>query len=423
MHVLIIDREEKTRLFLSKYLQKHQCHITSVESGVSALEHLKKMSFDLVLSEMQIDEVKGVDFYKYLKIKAPNTPLVLMLPEGSDPLTQKDLQNLADDSISKPLQKSAMQVLISLINSKKKPLAPLIAKSPAMKEILTIIKKIASSNANVFISGESGTGKEIIATYLHHFSTRANKPFIKVNCAALPETLIESEFFGHEKGAFTGALSTRKGRFELADQGTLLLDEISEIPPSLQAKLLRATQEQEFERLGGMSSIQVDVRFISTSNRNINDAIQKKEFREDLFYRLNVVPIEIPPLRKRPEDILPLANYFLTKHSPKKEKKFSPKAKEKLTKYSWPGNVRQLSNVIEYAIALDLSEEIQAEHLHLTKILDNKNFIDKDLTLGEVEKRHIQKILIHHENNRQKTANALGISVRTLRNKLSLYNH
>ncbi|MCK4934514.1 MAG: sigma-54 factor interaction domain-containing protein, partial [Simkaniaceae bacterium] len=210
-----------------------------------------------------------------------------MLPEGSDPLTQKDLQNLADDSISKPLQKSAMQVLISLINSKKKPLAPLIAKSPAMKEILTIIKKIASSNANVFISGESGTGKEIIATYLHHFSTRANKPFIKVNCAALPETLIESEFFGHEKGAFTGALSTRKGRFELADQGTLLLDEISEIPPSLQAKLLRATQEQEFERLGGMSSIQVDVRFISTSNRNINDAIQKKEFREDLFYRLN----------------------------------------------------------------------------------------------------------------------------------------
>jgi two-component system response regulator AtoC len=294
----------------------------------------------------------------------------------------------------------------------------MIAESPFMKNLLADLDKIAKSCASVLIHGESGTGKEVVAHAIHYRSSRSAQAFVKVNCAAIPETLLESEFFGHEKGSFTGAINRRLGRFELASGGTLLLDEISEIPLSLQSKLLRVVQEQEFDRVGGSRPIQVDVRLISTSNRNMKEAISNKLFREDLYYRLNVVPIYLPPLRERKEDILPLAQYFLQQHDPNKI--FSLEAKQKLLEYSWPGNIRELANIIQRTMVLSSNAVIGAEDLHLEEPVTGTS-PKKLFTLKELEKKHILDTLVAYEQNRTQTAKALGISVRTLRNKLSSY--
>ena len=244
----------------------------------------------------------------------------------------------------------------------------IIAESPIMKKLLEEAVRVAKSQASVLIHGESGTGKEVIAGAIHAHSMRASNPYIRVNCAAVPDTLIESEFFGHEKGSFTGANAKRLGRFELANGGTLLLDEVTEIPLNLQPKLLRVVQEQEFERVGGTRPVSVDVRLISTSNRDLKEAIEEKVFREDLFYRLNVVPIHLPPLRERKEDILPLVDYFLGKfcaENGKKKKTLTKKAKEKLVNYPWPGNIRELANVMERVVVLDFGEKIEPAHFTL----------------------------------------------------------
>lgn len=302
----------------------------------------------------------------------------------------------------------------------------LIAHSPVMKTILNQLEKIALSQASIFITGESGTGKEVIASQIHKLSKRNKNPFIRVNCAAIPDNLVESEFFGHEKGAFTGALLRKMGRFELAHLGTLLLDEVTEIPLGLQAKLLRAIQEQEFERVGGTHPVQVNVRFIATSNRNIQEAIEMKVFREDLYYRLNVLPIHLPPLRERPDDIIPLATYFLEKaceENGKEIKRFSEKAIEKLQSYSWPGNVRELSNIIERSVILDFEKVIDDEHLFFDTLNTQqaKQPITIGMTLHQMEKKWILETLEANHRNRTKTAAMLGISIRTLRNKLHEY--
>jgi two-component system response regulator AtoC len=304
----------------------------------------------------------------------------------------------------------------------------IIANSLSMQNILKEIDKIAKSSACVFINGESGTGKEILAHHIHFLSQRANKPFIKVNCAAICESLIESEFFGHEKGSFTGADKKRIGRFELSDGGTLLLDEITEMPKALQSKLLRAIQEKEFERVGGVFPIKVDVRFISTSNRDMKKAISSKIFREDLFYRLNVFPITIPPIRERKKDIIPLAQYFLdffSKKNLKPKKEFLKSAKDKLLNYSWPGNIRELSNIIERTVVLDISNQISEEHLYIEPIFHSKqknsDLADAKITISEMEKILILKTLKEQSFNKTKTAKILGISIRTLRNKLNQY--
>jgi two-component system response regulator AtoC len=304
----------------------------------------------------------------------------------------------------------------------------LIAESEPMKKILSDVSKIAISSSSVFISGESGTGKEMIAHAIHTQSHRASQPFIKVNCAAIPTTLLESEFFGHEKGAFTGALNRKLGRFELAHKGTLLLDEITEIPLELQAKLLRAVQEMEIERLGSIRSIPIDVRLISTTNRSMKEAIEQKIFREDLYYRLNVVPIHIPPLRERREDILPLAEFFLNSLCEKNRKipkNFSPSAQQKLLEHHWPGNIRELANVIERTVVMHPFETIEAPHLYIDLScpvsFQQSSSLPIGLTLAELEKRLIFETLAHEGNNRTKTAQVLGISIRTLRNKLHSY--
>ncbi len=302
----------------------------------------------------------------------------------------------------------------------------IIAESEVMKKILADIKKIAKSTASVFICGESGTGKEVIAHAIHHQSERASQPFIKVNCAAIPATLLESEFFGHEKGAFTGAHTKRMGRFELADTGTLLLDEISEIPLELQPKLLRAIQEMEFERVGGSQPIHVNVRLVSTSNRTMKEMVEQKLFREDLYYRLNVVPILLPPLRDRREDILPLAEYFLRglcEENKKHCKILSSDARKAFLEYHWPGNIRELANVIERTVVMHPSETISSDMLYLDNPKKEIELLtlDEELSLKEVERRIILKALVREKNNRTKAAQSLGISVRTLRNKLKEY--
>ncbi len=319
-----------------------------------------------------------------------------------------------------------MDEILPLPNLKKQ---LLIAESETMQKILSDVVKIAKSSSSVFISGESGTGKEMIAQAIHAQSIRNLQPFIKVNCAAIPATLLESEFFGHEKGAFTGALNKKPGRFELADKGTLLLDEISEIPLEIQSKLLRAVQEMEFERVGGIRPIQVDVRLISTSNRSMKEAIEQKLFREDLYYRLNVVPIHIPPLRERKEDILPLAEFFLKQlceENKKPLKRLLSDAKQKLLDYHWPGNIRELANVIERSIVMNATDFLEAHQIYIELACSIKEApayaFPIGMTLAELEKRFILETLAREKNNRTKTAQTLGISIRTLRNKLNIYH-
>ncbi len=297
-----------------------------------------------------------------------------------------------------------------------------VAESPLMLNLIRDLITISDSRAHVFLTGESGSGKEVIAEIIHSLSPRASRPFIKINCAAIPDTLIESEFFGHEKGAFTGASSRRPGRFELAHQGSLLLDEISESPLFFQAKLLRAVQQQEFERVGGQETLHVDVRLISTSNKNMQEAIAKKLFREDLFYRLNVIPLHIPALRDRKEDILPLAEYFLVhfaKENQRMPKTLSGQAIQVLLNYDWPGNVRELANLMERASLLSPSAKISAEDLRLR---DLKSPLPDLHSLAQMEKRAILETLAKTQQNRTAAAKKLGISIRTLRNKLKEYS-
>lgn len=410
--VLIIEKQLSSRELLLSLLKGKEFQLFTVEDGMSALELLQKRSFDLILSDL-----KGIKTLDRSSRRPLGTPIV-HLSDDQDPSL-----NDVDHILRKPFSEKGVHELLLHLLGKGKANKRVIAESPQMKRILREVEKIAKSHSNVFIFGESGTGKEVIAGLIHSYSRRKGHPFIRVNCAALPDTLIESEFFGHEKGAFTGAHQKRIGRFERADKGTLLLDEVSEIPLALQAKLLRVVQEQELERVGGTEAIHVDVRLVSTSNREMQEAIQEKTFRADLYYRLNVVPIYLPPLRERKEDILPLANHFLVEVCRRDQiplKTFSKKAEEKLLSYSWPGNIRELRNVIEHGVVMDYSNIIEEEHL----LIDLKRSEEAlpTVTIKELEKKHILRMLDHFDGNRTQAAKALGISIRTLRNKLKEYN-
>ena len=413
--VLIIERQIPDREFLINYLGKKSIQIVSVEEGSSLFEQLHHHSFDAIFTDL-----KGLELIKRAKNLLPQTPLIF-LKKASDK-RRKDV----DVTLEKPFELGCLENLFAKIQMQKEQ-PVLIAKSASMQKVLRQVEKVATSHANIFICGQSGTGKEVIASMIHAGSKRASFPFIRVNCAALSDTLIESEFFGHERGAFTGAHHRRIGRFELSDRGTLLLDEVSEIPASLQAKLLRVVQEQEFERVGAAHPIPIDVRLISTSNRDMKVAIQSKVFREDLYYRLNVIPIYLPPLQNRLEDISPLAAHFLKEVCGKNqmaEKILSKKAKKKLLEYRWPGNIRQLRNVIEHAAITSDGECIDEKHLFFEEMgsSEEESILEGGLCLKEVEKRHILSTLKGCQGNRTYAAERLGISVRTLRNKLKTYS-
>lgn len=435
--ILVVDDEMLMRNFLVEALKRKGLEAIAAENGTKALNLVKEQSFDLVITDMKMPGMTGLEVLKAIKEISPRTLVIVVTAFGTIENAVEAMQSGAFHYLIKPFSLESLMANIEKANQhlvlieentylreqvvSNPSMRPVIAESPAMKKILQDIQQIAKSNANVFINGETGTGKEVFAHLIHYSSPRANQPFIKVNCAAVPESLVESEFFGHEKGAFTGAANKRLGRFELADKGSLLLDEITEIPLALQAKLLRVTQEQEFERIGGTKPIKVNVRLISTSNRDMREAIADKVLREDLYYRLNVVPIHLPPLRERQEDILPLAEYFIERTcqgNHLERKTLSTEAKKKLLTYRWPGNVRELANVIERAIVMDHAKVIQSDHLYLDGPMAG-SIAGK--TLQELEKQLIVKTLEMHEN-RTKAAETLGISLKTLRDKLQEHN-
>lgn len=448
--VLVVDDEMLVRNFLAETLRRKNLDAYTAENGQKALQLIKENNFDMVITDMKMPDLTGIDLLLKIKENSPHTLVVVITAYGSIENAVEAMRLGAFNYLIKPFSPDTIEAVLekakehlSLVHenfylkqqiSSHAESMEVIGESPAMKKIMEDVKQAAKSNASIFIIGESGTGKEVIAQAIHSHSLRASHPFIKVNCAAIPETLIESEFFGHEKGAFTGANAKRLGRFELANKGTLLLDEVTEIPIMLQAKLLRAIQEQEFERIGGTKPVKVDVRIISTSNRNISDAITNKVFREDLYYRLNVVPILLPPLRERREDIIPLALHFLEKFSGRNQRekiKLSNEAQQKLLSYSWPGNVRELANIIERAVVMDNTQIISPEHLILNIETNNNHTTYKDtneiklpigISLQELEKQFIIETLEKQNNNKTKTAEVLGISIRTLRNKLQEYN-
>ncbi len=385
--ILVVDDEPLVRNFLAETLRRSGMEVATAENGRAAKQLLKENPYDLVITDMKMPDITGIEILRSIKESSPGTLVVVITAFGSIENAVEAMRIGAFDYLLKPFSPDTIEALIEKaqghrsllaendylrqhVSSGGHPAFQVIGESPAMQKILSDVSQAAKSNASIFITGESGTGKEVIARAIHAQSQRAQKPFIKVNCAAVPDTLVESEFFGHEKGAFTGASAKKLGRFELSSGGTLLLDEITEIPLMLQPKLLRAIQEQEFERVGGTKPVKVDVRLISTSNRDIKEAIAEKVLREDLFYRLNVIPVHLPPLRERKEDILPLARYFLTRlclENHKEQKSFDRQAEEKLLSYPWPGNVRELANVIERAVVMDDSPVIAPERLFLEK--------------------------------------------------------
>jgi two-component system response regulator AtoC len=434
--VLIVDDETIMRNFLAEALKRKGIEVTPVENGEKAIKALQEQSFDLVITDLKMPGISGMDVLRKIKELSPKTLVIVISAFGSIENAVEAMQLGAFNYLIKPFSLECLLTSIEKGNQHtvlveenhylrqqvgRRHTQNVVAESPGMQQVLKDIERIAKSNASVFINGETGTGKEVIAHLIHFHSNRANKPFIKVNCAAIPESLIESEFFGHEKGAFTGAASKRLGRFELANGGSLLLDEVTEIPLALQAKLLRVTQEQEFERVGGSKSIKVDVRLISTSNRDIKEALHAKVLREDLYYRLNVVPIYLPPLRERQEDIIPLANYFLersTQDNHIEKKVLSKKAQEKLIQYRWPGNVRELANIIERAVVMVQGPVIECDHLYL-EVPEINTMAGK--TIHQVEKELIVETMQVHQN-RTKLAETLGITVKELRDKMQEYN-
>jgi two-component system response regulator AtoC len=456
--ILVIDDEELIRDFIAETLRRSHYDVTTAENGKQGLSFFKEKSFDMVFTDMKMPDLTGIEVLKKIKEQAPDTIIVVVTAYGSIENAVDAMRLGAFNYLIKPFSPDTLEAVIDKAKEHQKLLTEnqylreevsrkgsntaqsVVAESLFMKKVLEDVVRVAKSHASVFITGESGTGKEVIAQAIHSQSSRASQSFIKVNCAAVPETLIESEFFGHEKGAFTGANTKRIGRFELANGGTLLLDEVTEIPLTVQAKLLRVIQEQVFERVGGSAPVKVDVRLISTSNRDIKKAITEKVLREDLYYRLNVVPICLIPLRERKEDILPLAEYFLERMSLENHKeisKLTSDAKQKLLSYSWPGNVRELANIIERAVVMNASCQITPDHIFLDssdsgngearmrETLEVNGAVQPVLpvgaTLQELEKRLILETLNAQNNNRKKTAEILGISPRTLRNKLHEY--
>jgi DNA-binding NtrC family response regulator len=411
-------------------------HVKTAPNGRLAYEEIIKNHYDLVISDLNLAQINGMSLLK--RIKECNTilPVILIADEACVNEAVEAMKLGADDFLLKPLTPKMIQSLHSVVangsNDKKKETSrkrfKIITQNKKMEKLLEIAKDIADSKASIFIQGESGTGKELFARYIHYHSSRRDKTFVAVNCAALPENLLESELFGHEKGAFTGAISSKKGKFELANNGTLLLDEITEMDYQLQSKLLRVLQEREIDRIGGMNPIPIDVRFLATTNRDIEKQIKDGNFREDLQYRLNVIPFHLPPLRERQDDIPLLAKHFVEKYSERDNrsvKGLTDEAIASLMQMTWKGNVRELENIIERAVLMCKEDLISNKDLFLNEKDRQPNFVTQPISpsvsLKEIEKNVILNTLDHTNGNRTHAAEILGISVRTLRNKMNEY--
>ncbi len=419
--ILVVDDSPEMRVALKEALQKLGHRVVLCENGMNAMEKLHQHEFSLIVTDMKMPKMDGLTFLKEVRQSVGNLPVLVITGFGTIENAVETMKEGATDYIMKPFSFEILKKTIDNILSKTKHGKEILTRNPKMQEIINIINNLALSDITVLIHGESGTGKELVARQIHRLSKRANRPFIAVNCAAIPDNLLESELFGHEKGAFTGAIEKKIGKFELARGGTMLLDEIGEMSMMLQAKLLRVLQEREIDRIGGKEPIPVDVRVIATTNKDLYKECMEGRFREDLYYRLNVFPINIPPLRERTEDIPLLAMHFMKKFSEcshKDIKGFSEQAMNLLKNRQWRGNVRELENVIQRAVFLCRGNLIEVNDLLLE---DDVMCSTKSGNLKEVEKKLILQTLKDVNGNKTKAAKILGISVRTIRNKLNEY--
>jgi DNA-binding NtrC family response regulator len=444
--ILVVDDEKSQREALAGFLQKKRYNVLIAESGKQAITQIKQTTIDLILTDMRMPEMDGSDLLLETKKINPEIDVIVMTAFGSIETATLVMKNGAADFITKPVDLEQLEIAIkkslerkqlSFENKRLRELIDerlsfggIVSASSSMALALSIAARVAPSIANVLILGESGTGKELIAKALHIASSRANNPFIAVNMAALSDNLVESEMFGHEKGAFTGAQQQRKGRFELADSGTLFIDEVGDIPMSTQVKLLRVLQEQQIERIGSASPIKVDVRVVAATNRNLENMVKEGDFRKDLYYRLNVVKIPIPPLRDRKTDIPLLVDHFVRKYKELNGKDVAGVSREsmdQLMKYTYPGNVRELENIIEQAVVLAREDIINVEDLPIT-IQNSADEQETDSSSGNFQERveAFEKNLISNamdESNGVKTkaAEFLGMTERHLRYKLTKY--
>jgi two-component system, NtrC family, response regulator AtoC len=446
VRILVVDDEFQWRDLMAKVLRNHGYMVDSCEDGRTALEALAKgEQYDVVVTDVRMPNMSGHTLLKTIRERYAFADVLMITQYAKVDEAVDAIKAGAQDYLAKPFVNQELLLRLQKLletrklrhenSALKRELGSktqfdhIVGGAPTMMAVFEQMQAIAPSKATVLITGDSGTGKELVAREIHVNSPRKNGPFIKVNCAAMPETLMESELFGHEKGAFTGAIKTVEGRFALAHGGTLLLDEVSEMSPSMQAKLLRVLQEREFEKLGGRETIKIDVRVIATSNRDLKKEIKEKHFREDLFHRLNVCPIHLPTLTDRKDDIPLLTTHFIARYSAeygKDVRGVHEQALQTLMTYAWPGNVRELQHKIERAVILCNEPLIGPKHLFLDE-LDVQSAGDVMMpegtlaSLHEIEKAAIFRALQFNENNRTKTADALGISIRTLRNKLREY--
>ncbi len=419
--IMVVDDDLEMRQALAEAIGRMGYSVDAYETAEDALMAVKERDYLLVITDMKMPGMDGVSFLRQVRQRAGNVPVIIITGYGTVESAVEAMKEGATDYLMKPFSFETLKRAIDSV-SRRAPLnRQIITSNAEMNRILLLAESIARTDITVLITGESGTGKELLARYIHQRSNRANRPFVAINCAAIPESLLESELFGYEKGAFTGAVQTRRGKFEIAQGGTLLLDEIGEMPLQLQAKLLRVLQEKEIERLGSSRPIKIDVRIIATTNRDLKSECLEGRFREDLYYRLNVFPLNLPPLRQRQEDIPLLAEHFLEKFSQEAKKQirgFTSKAMQCLLSNAWRGNVRELENVVQRAVLLCRGEYIDVGDLMLER---------EDLktsswgSIKEMERELILDALRRTNGNRTKAARILGISVRTLRNKLKEY--
>ena len=452
-NVLIVEDDINTLNGLAEILQEEQFNVAKARSARQALEQIREEHFNVVLVDYLLPDQDGLELSRQLLQEQPEIKIIMMTAFGTVKNAVQAMKLGIYDYLTKPINIDELLIVIRRAIQEQRLISEnidlrskiaqtyrfenIIGVSGKMQEVFRKIMKVANTNATVLLRGESGTGKELIARAIHYQSQRKNGPMVEINCASIPETLLESELFGHEKGAFTGAFKQKKGKFEMAHKGTLFLDEISEIPLNLQAKLLRVLQEQRFTRVGGLQNIQVDVRLIAATNANLEALVQEGRFREDLYYRLNVIPIIVPPLRERREDIGPLTDYFIQKYAAQNNrpvKGITQQARMILMQYDWPGNVRELENAIENAVVMAEGEYIQPEdlpaylrtpqqqRLPFQELLDGQNHLSYKEKLEAFEREIIRQALIETNGNKTRAAQKLGFSIRTLRNKVRKYN-
>jgi len=437
--ILVVDDEPLMCRSLSEVIHRAGYEVFTANNGYEALEFIQQESISVIITDMNMPKMDGIEVLRQAKAIVPNVAVIMVTGYATVDSAVEAMKYGALDYITKPFSPSRINALIEKAISQVSTYTPqleirqsvshsIVTADPQMLDILDRLQLIAQSDSNVLIQGESGTGKELIARALHAYSDRSNGPYVAVNCAAIPESLLESELFGHEKGAFTNAIARRIGKIELAHGGTLLLDEVSEMAKPFQAKLLRAIQEREIVRIGGNQQMKVDVRIIATTNKNLIEEVDSETFREDLFYRLCVIPVFLPPLRERKDDIPVLAQYFAQKSSAKMGKKIgtiSTDVIELLKNYSWPGNIRELENTIERAIALSTNGGISLSNIYFSsrKKLSKYVSLEVGASLEDAERELIIRTLEEVDGNKQKAAGILGITAKTIRAKLRHYGY